>query len=126
MALLDELAVRGVEDREVDGVDGEHRLRVRGRVGLGLDAECVGVRLDRAGSLFAEARVRVVEGGDVGRDRERAGDLGVLRVKLGLVEVVGVRHVRTMDRCDTVNQWWPREKEAGGTHARTRAARSGR
>ena len=103
MALLDELAVRGVEDGELDGVNGEHRLGVRGRGGLGLDAERVGVSLNRAGSLFAEARVRVVEGGDVGRDRERAGDLWVLRIKLGLVEVVSVRHVRAVDGCDSIN-----------------------
>ena len=41
-------------------------------------------------SLFAEAGIRVIESSKISGNRERTVDFRIFRVKLGLVEVVGV------------------------------------
>ena len=91
MRLLHHLAVRRVEDGIVDVRERERGARAARR-------------LLRLGVLVAERLVRRVDRGDIGRDRHRTVDLGVLRVELGLVEVVRVRHVRAVDRYEVIGQ----------------------
>ena len=91
MCLLHKLAVRAMEDGVVDIIK---------------EVECSDVRVLHwpaadggralAGVLFAVTSVCVVECGDVRSDRQRAVDLGVLALKLRLVEVVDIRHERSM------------------------------
>ena len=77
VTFLDHLPVGRVEDRVVYGVEGEVDTLL--------------------GNLRAVALVGTVESPDVGGDGEWSIDFGVLGVKLGLVEIVRVCHVISVD-----------------------------
>lgn len=91
VTLLNELAVWAVEDTVVKVPQRHGGFGISGSVAIGFRG--LGLEL---GGLFAVARVRIVERGDVGSDGERAVDGRVLRVELGLVKVVGVAHIGTV------------------------------
>ena len=84
MPLLDELAVGGVEDAEIELAE-VHRFLVRP------------ARLVQAVALLAITGVGRVQCADVRRDRQWSVHDRVLRVELGLVEVVCVGHVRPVN-----------------------------
>jgi hypothetical protein len=84
VALLDELAIRRVEDRVIKVFEGDSRFGILGHW------------LEGTSRLFAETRVAVVECSQIGGDRLGAVNLGILRREIGLVKVVGVGHVRSM------------------------------
>ncbi len=103
--LLHELAIGRVENGVVDVVQREDGFRV----GLLCAARTVGAHLGcrlhplrGLGGLLAEASVRCIEGGEVGGQSERAIDFWVFRVENGLVEVIGVSHICSVDRCKNV------------------------
>lgn len=90
--LLHHLAVGTMEDGVVDVVERESSKGGR-PIAIAVQASLLCL------SVFpAVSGVCSVDSGNVGSDGEGAVDLGVLGIELGLVEVVGVSHVRPMYR----------------------------
>ena len=77
VTFLDHLSVGRMEDGVVNGVEGE------------VDASL--------GDFGAVGSVGAVKSSDVARDGQWSVDLGVFGVELGLVEIVGVGHVVSVD-----------------------------
>lgn len=94
MGFLDHLAVGAVEDRVVNVLERKRHFGVSVRMAI----ETGG--LLSLGMLAAISRVSSVDRRNVSGNRERSVNLGVLRIELGLVEIVGVHHVRAMNSCD--------------------------
>lgn len=78
------LAVRAVEDGIIDGIE---REGFSGDLGT-LSSPC---------DLLLVGRVSGVECGDIGHDGNGAVNLGVFRGEVGLVEIVGVGHIGSMN-----------------------------
>ena len=55
------------------------------------------------GELLLVSLVGVVQGAEVGGDRQGTIDNGILGREVGLEEIVGVRHVGTVNGCKPVN-----------------------
>ncbi len=92
IGLLDHLAIRAVEDgvvyvRQREGSDVPVRVTIQGSDLLGL------------GVFPSESVVGSVNGGGVGGNGERPVDFRVFGVELGLVEVIGVRHMSSVNSC---------------------------
>src|SRR5260370_11301875 len=97
VAFLNLLPVWRVIDRVVDiPLEVEDSLRVRGlsiRFTIGMTVKCPG----GGGNLGTEGSVGTIHRGNVCGHREWAVNFGVFRVQFGLVKVISVVHICTMN-----------------------------
>lgn len=94
MALLNQFAVRGVEERVVEALhDALRGSAIHCAISIRMPVD----KLLGLGDLLAVPLVGLVEGFKICGDSERAVDFRVFRGEIWLVEIVSVGHVRPMD-----------------------------